>query len=90
MEPASCFIVDGQDRSFEVCAMRKDEEYRANAAECHRMARVARESRDRQTWLEMAESWLRMIREPDRSESNKFDDAEKAQGTGQNKSTAEH
>jgi hypothetical protein len=40
--------------------MSKIDEYRANAAECHRMARTARDEKDRKTWQGMAESWSRM------------------------------
>jgi hypothetical protein len=40
--------------------MTKIDEYRANAAECHRMARTARDEKDRQTWQGMADSWSRM------------------------------
>ena len=69
---------------------KKNDEYRANAAECHRMAHVAKDPRDQQTWLEMASSWLRLIREPAPSESDKFAAAETARGTRQDKSTSEH
>jgi hypothetical protein len=41
--------------------MSKNEEYRANAAECERMARVTRDESEKRTWLDMAESWLRLI-----------------------------
>ena len=40
--------------------MSKVEEYRANAAECDRMARVTRDEADRRTWQQMAESWSRL------------------------------
>jgi hypothetical protein len=40
--------------------MSKVEEYRANAAECERMARTARDEAERRTWKDMAESWSRM------------------------------
>ena len=38
----------------------KQDEYRANAAECQRMAGLTRNQAEQQTWLEMAASWLRM------------------------------
>ncbi len=38
--------------------MSKNDEYRANAAECERMARVTRNEFEKRTWHEMAESWL--------------------------------
>jgi hypothetical protein len=41
--------------------MSKNDEYRANAAECERMARVTRNESEKRTWHEMAESWLRLI-----------------------------
>ena len=70
--------------------MGKSDEYRANAAECQKMARLARKPGDKATWLAMAEDWLRMIRQPKQSASDKFDAAEKAQGTGQRQSDAQH
>ena len=45
-----------------MAGMSKADEYRANAAECQRMAKVARNERDRRTWLEMAQHWLCMIK----------------------------
>lgn len=36
-------------------AMSKIDEYRANATECNRMARTARDEKDRQTWQGMAD-----------------------------------
>jgi len=54
------------------------------------MARVARNLDDKGMWLQMAEDWLRMIPQPRQSASDKFDAAEKAQGTGQEPSDAEH
>jgi hypothetical protein len=50
-------VVDAWGRFL---AMSKIDEYRANAAECHRMARTARDEKDRQTWQGMADSWSRM------------------------------
>jgi hypothetical protein len=47
----------------------KNDEYRANAAECERMARVTRNESEKRTWHEMAESWLRLIRTSDVSRS---------------------
>ena len=34
--------------------------YLANAVECQSMAAVTRDASERGTWLEMAESWLRL------------------------------
>jgi hypothetical protein len=71
-------------------SMTKSDEYRANAAECQRMADISRNPAEKQTWLEMAASWLRMIPQPSPSASDKFDAAEQARGTGQRKSDSEH
>ena len=54
------------------------------------MARAARNPSDKAMWLQMAADWLRMIRQPRASASDKFDAAEKAQGTGQTRSDSEH
>ena len=70
--------------------MSKEDEYRAQAEECERMAGKAWNDGDKATWLKMAQDWLRMIRRPDRSASDKFDDAEKVRVTGQTRSNAEH
>jgi hypothetical protein len=42
--------------------MSKNDEYSANAAECERMAKVARNEADKQNWLGMARHWLAMIK----------------------------
>jgi hypothetical protein len=70
--------------------MSKSDEYRANAEECERMARISRNPADKATWLGIAEEWMRMIKQPRLSASDKFDAAEKAQGTHQTRSEAEH
>lgn len=70
--------------------MSKSDEYRANAAECERMARLATNAGEKVTWLEMAADWLRMIPRLSRSASEKFDAAEAQQGTRQTRSDAEH
>ena len=39
--------------------MNKDNEYRENAAECERMARLTRDKTDKRAWLDMAQHWRR-------------------------------
>jgi hypothetical protein len=39
----------------------KVDEYRANAAECRRMADATKNAREKQMWRDMSESWLGMI-----------------------------
>jgi hypothetical protein len=71
--------------------MSKSDEYRANAAECQRMARLSRDPGEKATWLQMAQDWLRMTKGVDQeTASDRFDAAEKARGTGQPRSDAEH
>jgi hypothetical protein len=44
--------------------MNKDNEYRENAAECERMARLTRDKTDKRTWLDMAQHWRSLISVP--------------------------
>lgn len=37
--------------------MNEADQYRANAAECRRMAEIAPNESDKQAWLDMAKSW---------------------------------
>ena len=60
----------------------KQDEYRANAAECQRMAGLTRNQAEQQTWLEMAASWLRMIKRPRQTTSQKFEAVERDRRTG--------
>jgi hypothetical protein len=41
--------------------MNKNDELRANAAECERMAKGSQNEVDRQSWLGMAWHWLYMV-----------------------------
>jgi len=43
-----------------------DEEYRAHAAECQRMADASVREDDKRQWLSLAQSWLGLIRHRDR------------------------
>jgi hypothetical protein len=67
-----------------------NEDYRARAAECQRMAEQTRNDAEKTTWLEMAASWMRMIQQPAPSQSEKFDAQEHRSGTRQPKSTESH
>jgi hypothetical protein len=68
----------------------KADEYRANAAECELMASISRHAGEKATWLQMAQHWLRMIRQDNTPTFERFDAAERSQGTGQAPSRAEH
>jgi len=52
--------------------MNKIEMYRANAAECRRMAGTMENEEVKATWLGMAEAWMLMIR--DRGERSELVD----------------
>lgn len=69
--------------------MNKNDEYRANAAECERMAHFTRNASEKRTWLEMAESWLRLIQPSPPADVNRFDAIEPV-GAGELRSRTEH
>ena len=56
------------------------DEYRANAEECQRMADSSLNPQDRRQWLKLAESWLRMLRSARGAGSQSFDGAQKPAG----------
>ena len=68
----------------------EQDEYRANAAECQRMAELTRNQAEQQTWLEMAASWLRMIKRPRPNTSQEFDAVERDRSTGRERSDRAH
>lgn len=67
-----------------------NDEFRANAIECQRMADATTHAGDKRSWLQMAESWLRMIKPPRQTSGERFDAAERREGTHQRKSDASH
>lgn len=70
--------------------MNKNDEYRANAAECQRMARFTRNESEKRTWLEMTESWLRLIQPSQPSDLADRFDAIEQRGTHGLRSRTEH
>ncbi len=70
-------------------AMNKFDEFRANATECQRMAEATQNPADKRRWLQMAESWQRMIK-PRQNAGQRFDAVERDHGTHQTKSDASH
>lgn len=69
--------------------MTNDNEFRAHASECQRMADATKNPADKRRWLQMAETWLRMIKTR-QSAGERFDLSEREQGTNQTKSGASH
>ena len=59
---------EGTDKAAKTWAkrlrMNKDNEYRENAAECERMARLTRDKADKRSWLDMAQHWRSLISVP--------------------------
>ena len=66
------------------------DKYRANAVHCFRMANKALNPHDEQTWLNMAETWLGMIPERQRTPNEFFEKAVLNQGTRQEPSKSLH
>jgi len=66
------------------------EKYRANAHHCLRMADNALNRDDAQNWLDMAETWLGMIPEKQRTPNEIFEEAVRNQGTRQESLRSRH
>jgi hypothetical protein len=67
--------------------MSKMSEYRANAAECRRMADETKNALERRMWCDMSESWLGMIGHAERED---FAAEEREHGTNQSQSKSSH
>jgi hypothetical protein len=70
--------------------MDKSDQYRRRAAVAQKMAAEAKDPAAKTTWLEVAETWLRMLPGRKQTASERFDTAERDQGTGQTKSNESH
>jgi hypothetical protein len=53
--------------------MNRNDQYLSYATDCHLMACMARDQHERQTWLDMAQSWLRLVELPTRPSLSRFD-----------------
>jgi hypothetical protein len=67
--------------------MSKVNEYRANAADCRRMANSTKNSLEKHMWRDMSESWLGMIGYAERED---FAAEEREHGTNQSQSRSCH
>jgi hypothetical protein len=56
-----------------VPAMDRNDQYLSHAADCHLMACMTRDERERQTWLDMAQTWLQLVELPKRTSLSPFD-----------------
>ena len=70
--------------------MDKDDDYRKQAAYAQAWADRAINPIDKASWLRIAQGWLSLIRKPQQTEQEQFDEGAKARGTGQNKSESSH
>jgi hypothetical protein len=66
------------------------DKYRANAYHCLRMAEDPLNWEHKRTWLNMAETWLGMIPQPQRRSVEIFEKALREQGARQETSTSRH
>ena len=67
--------------------MSKADEYRANAAECRRIAEGTTNAQDKDMWRDMSESWLGMVGHAERED---FAAEERKRGTHQLQSKCNH
>ena len=63
--------------------MNRNDLYRKHAAEAMSFADRATRDEEKAAWLEIAKSWLMMIRKSDQDESDKVDHSEAKRGTHQ-------
>lgn len=70
--------------------MDRDEEIRRNAAEAQKWADQAKNDRDRESWLRVAQSWLSLLRKRQQRAADAFEGQVKALGTGQDDSHQSH
>jgi hypothetical protein len=66
------------------------DKFRANALHCFRMADKASDAESEHAWLSMAQNWLGMIPDRQRTPNEKFEKAVRKQGTRQEPSTSQH
>ena len=70
--------------------MSNDDDYRKQATDAQQMADRSIRPLDKAAWLRIAQSWLRLIRKPRRTEAEGFQDHVQAKGTGQKDSDSSH
>lgn len=68
----------------------RHDEYRRQAKAAEDQAEKAANDGDRASWLRIAQGWLSLLPHRRTSPTERFDAAEKEQGTGQDKSRGSH
>ena len=53
--------------------MNRNDQYLSHAADCHLMACMTRDEHERQTWLDMAQTWLQLVELPKGTSLSPFD-----------------
>jgi hypothetical protein len=66
--------------------MNNDDEYRRQAADAEKQARLAKFDLDRESWLRIAQGWLSLLYKRPQSDEEAFNAQSKAKGTGQDDS----
>lgn len=66
------------------------EQYRRNAAEAERQAKLAKNEYDRASWLRLVRDWLALLPKYEQNVGAKFDDDAAARGTNQKDSDFSH
>src|SRR5262245_8086074 len=54
-------------------AMNRNDQYLSHAADCQLMACMTRDEHERQKWLDMAQTWLRLVEPPKCISTSSFD-----------------
>lgn len=70
--------------------MNKADEYRRHARDAQELTDKSLRPSDKAAWLRIAQSWLRLLRSDGPTPEQRFDEAAKTQGTGQDDSDAAH
>jgi hypothetical protein len=70
--------------------MNIDDEYRGQAKEAERQARLALNDADRESWLRIAQGWLSLLSKRLDKDKQAFNTESKAKGTGQDDSDTSH
>jgi hypothetical protein len=70
--------------------MNNDDEYRGQAKEAERQARLARNDADRESWLRIAQGWMSLLSKRPGKDERAFNTESKAKGTGQDDSESSH
>jgi hypothetical protein len=66
-------FVDGYFPAAWGAAMNRNDQYLSHAADCQLMACMTRDESERQTWLDVAQTWLQLVELPHHTSLSPFD-----------------